>query len=377
MRPERRDRAAARARRGRPARPAAAGPDAARRPGRCSQSADRDPDARDARASRSRSSTATRSSCASRRRPRRHRRPAARRARCSRSSARRRSARTPDAGAAGASRGRYRAARGAQAPHRQTALRRRRTRALAPGGPPGSAPPTARPFVLRTAVRRATANRSRRARWRANPRDAGSETPATGPPGTAVHPSVARNPPFGGPLRGLRAFSRHVFPPMHQIGATVKLSARVGTTPPGRIPATTSYDGDPARGHDIPRRSGTRGPPGCSARSCVTALAVCGASPRPPSPTARSPPASAPPTRGQVVTAGNTVLTCPGTSTACQNAQNGTTAAADNNDFDMSYVRRRRRVHDVQLEPRDAGAPGRVDRPLRRPLLGRRHVGGR
>lgn len=70
----------------------------------------------------------------------------------------------------------------------------------------------------------------------------------------------------------------------------------------------------------------------------VTALAVCGAL----APAAVADRTFAPrfstTERGQVVTAGNTVLTCPGTSTACQNAQNGTTAAADNNDFDMSYV---------------------------------------
>jgi hypothetical protein len=41
--------------------------------------------------------------------------------------------------------------------------------------------------------------------------------------------------------------------------------------------------------------------------------------------------------RGQVVTAGNTVLTCQGTGTACKNAQAGT-STADNNDFDMDYV---------------------------------------
>ncbi len=109
----------------------------------------------------------------------------------------------------------------------------------------------------------------------------------------------------------------------------------------------------------------------------VTALAVCGAL----APAAVADRTFAPrfstTERGQVVTAGNTVLTCPGTSTACQNAQNGTTAAADNNDFDMSYVDVDGDVHHVQLEPRDAGAPGRVHRPLRGPLLGRRHVGGR
>src|SRR4029079_12215964 len=41
--------------------------------------------------------------------------------------------------------------------------------------------------------------------------------------------------------------------------------------------------------------------------------------------------------RGQVVTAGNTVLSCQGTGTGCKNAQAGTTTA-DNNDFDMDYV---------------------------------------
>ena len=39
--------------------------------------------------------------------------------------------------------------------------------------------------------------------------------------------------------------------------------------------------------------------------------------------------------------------------------------------------RRRQRRFDVQLEPRDARAAVRVDRPLRRPLLGRRHLGRR
>ena len=39
--------------------------------------------------------------------------------------------------------------------------------------------------------------------------------------------------------------------------------------------------------------------------------------------------------------------------------------------------RRRQRRYDVQLEPRDARAAVRVDRPLRRPLLGRRHLGRR
>src|SRR4029079_10670848 len=70
----------------------------------------------------------------------------------------------------------------------------------------------------------------------------------------------------------------------------------------------------------------------------VGALVVCGAL----APTAFADRTFAPrfstTDRGQVVTAGNTVLTCPGTGTACQNAQNGTTATADNNDFDMGYV---------------------------------------
>ena len=56
-----------------------------------------------------------------------------------------------------------------------------------------------------------------------------------------------------------------------------------------------------------------------------------------------------------------------------RNAQAGT-STTDNNDFHDDLHRRRQRQHDVQLEPRDARAAVRLDRPLRRPLLGRRHV---
>jgi hypothetical protein len=41
--------------------------------------------------------------------------------------------------------------------------------------------------------------------------------------------------------------------------------------------------------------------------------------------------------RGQIVTAGNTVITCPGTSTSCRSAQSGTSSAT-NQDFTMGYV---------------------------------------
>ena len=120
-------------------------------------------------------------------------------------------------------------------------------------------------------------------------------------------------------------------------------------------------------------RFGTRGPAGSPASSCGDARrrrrarAVRLRRPH------ASPPASAPPS------AARSSPRATRSSAARAPARRARTRrparrATDNNDFDMGYVDVDSDSYDVQLEPRDAGAPVRVDRPLRGPLLGRRHL---
>src|SRR5688500_6552929 len=78
--------------------------------------------------------------------------------------------------------------------------------------------------------------------------------------------------------------------------------------------------------------------------------------------------------RGQIVTAGNTVITCPGMSTSCKSAQVGTSSAT-NADFTMGYVDVDGSGSTLQLEPRDAHHPVGLDRAVRGAVLGGRHVG--